>query len=330
MLNFQEFLETSTIHGLPRIASSKELLLKIFWFLVIIIGFSLAGSYIHNALQDFEKEPFMTKIETFPISKLKFPSVTVCPPKGYYTNLNYDLAKLALAEEDKKLDENDSLELRELAQELILGNEINKVVEADHKLMMKKRYESWYNNLTKLVLPYDSIDNGMKYEVVTSETVGEIKSPDYGLDFDEKTFMSKLYIDIVFYSPINIININDLTFVLEGEVDTFETVSNTMETMDFFPKDSNEALLIDRGKQNISRSFKVQAGTPILRMLMTLLIYHVLTVSYINISNFSTSKPRVDKRVSNLDVKILEIEIFSMSKTREIPQYLSTVEIINF
>ena len=143
MLNFQEFLESSTIHGLPRIASSKELLLKLFWFLVIIVGFSLAGSYIHNALQDFEKEPFMTKIETFPISKLKFPSVTVCPPKGYYTNLNYDLAKLA--EEDKKLDENDRLELRELAQELILGNEIAQLfLTVSYKIISCMRYWNQY------------------------------------------------------------------------------------------------------------------------------------------------------------------------------------------
>ena len=34
----------------------------------------------------------MTTIETLPISELKFPKVTVCPPKNTFTDLNYDLA----------------------------------------------------------------------------------------------------------------------------------------------------------------------------------------------------------------------------------------------
>ena len=90
----QEFLETSTIHGLPRIAASTRRYLKIFWFLVVVTGFSVSGSFIYNALYDFEIKPFTTTIETFPISLLKFPSIIVCPPKGSFTNLNYDLGKV--------------------------------------------------------------------------------------------------------------------------------------------------------------------------------------------------------------------------------------------
>ena len=123
MLNLQEFLETTTIHGLPRIVSSKKKILKLFWFLVVLIGFSVAGSLIYNALQDYENDPITTKIETFPISKLKFPAITVCPPKGSYTNLNYDL--LNLDKNVKWLNETDKLELQQLTQEIILSNEID-------------------------------------------------------------------------------------------------------------------------------------------------------------------------------------------------------------
>ena len=94
MQNLQEFLETSTIHGFPRIASSTKRYLKIFWFLVVVTGFSVSGSFIYNALYDFENKPFTTTTETFPISQLKFPSMIVCPPKGSFTNLNYDLINL--------------------------------------------------------------------------------------------------------------------------------------------------------------------------------------------------------------------------------------------
>ena len=81
MLNFQEFLETSSIHGLPRIASSKKAALKLFWLLTILVGFSVAGSLIYKAIRGYDEDPFVTKIETFPIAELKFPSITVCPPK---------------------------------------------------------------------------------------------------------------------------------------------------------------------------------------------------------------------------------------------------------
>ena len=91
MFDLREFLETSTIHGLPRIASSRKKFLKLFWFLTIVVGFSFAGLLILNALLEYEENPFISTIETFPITQLNFPSIIVCPPKGTFTNLNYDL-----------------------------------------------------------------------------------------------------------------------------------------------------------------------------------------------------------------------------------------------
>ena len=93
MFNLQEFLETSTIHGLQRIATSRKKFQKLFWFLAISVGFSVAALLIFNALREYNANPITTAIETFPIDQLKFPSILVCPPKGTYTNLNYDLGK---------------------------------------------------------------------------------------------------------------------------------------------------------------------------------------------------------------------------------------------
>ena len=49
--------------------------------------------------------PVMTTITTHSIGQLKFPTVTVCPPKGSNTALNYDLMKLknrTLSREDRE------------------------------------------------------------------------------------------------------------------------------------------------------------------------------------------------------------------------------------
>ena len=55
MKNMWEFLETSTIHGLSRIASSK-MLLRLFWSLIVLLGFTTAGYLITNALGKVEFE----------------------------------------------------------------------------------------------------------------------------------------------------------------------------------------------------------------------------------------------------------------------------------
>ena len=42
---------------------------------------------------DWQASPIATSISTHPISELDFPTVTVCPPEGSNTALNYDLAR---------------------------------------------------------------------------------------------------------------------------------------------------------------------------------------------------------------------------------------------
>ena len=46
---------------------------------------------IYESFQAWEESPVSTNIETLPITEITFPKVTVCPPKGTYTDLNYDL-----------------------------------------------------------------------------------------------------------------------------------------------------------------------------------------------------------------------------------------------
>ena len=93
MLNmgvFKQFLENSTVHGLSYISSSKSIS-RFLWTLVVVSGFSFACVLIYQSYQSWESSPVSTTIETRPISEIKFPKITVCPPKNTFTNLNFDL-----------------------------------------------------------------------------------------------------------------------------------------------------------------------------------------------------------------------------------------------
>ena len=59
--------------------------------LVVVFGFSTAFFLINSSYVDWQASPIATSISTHPISELDFPTVTVCPPKGSNTVLNYDL-----------------------------------------------------------------------------------------------------------------------------------------------------------------------------------------------------------------------------------------------
>ena len=93
MEGFKEFLETSTIHGLNYISTIKNRIIKLFWIIVVIGGFVIASILINSSFSEWEKSPISTTTETFPISECFFPKLTVCPPKGTSTPLNYGLVK---------------------------------------------------------------------------------------------------------------------------------------------------------------------------------------------------------------------------------------------
>ena len=74
----KEFLATSTIHGLQYILASKKVI-KLFWLLIVITGFSGAGILINLSFQHWDASPISTTIETRPIEDIILPKITVCP-----------------------------------------------------------------------------------------------------------------------------------------------------------------------------------------------------------------------------------------------------------
>ena len=63
------------------------------WGLIVFLGFLFSGILIYESYGDFKDSPILVSITTKPIKGLDFPTVTVCPPKGSTTVLNYDLMK---------------------------------------------------------------------------------------------------------------------------------------------------------------------------------------------------------------------------------------------
>ena len=66
MEDFKEFLDRSTIGGLNFISSTKNFA-KIFWIIVVLTSFIVSFIEIHNLFQNWELNPIITTIETFPI-----------------------------------------------------------------------------------------------------------------------------------------------------------------------------------------------------------------------------------------------------------------------
>ena len=86
------------------------------WTCVVILGFSSAGYLINSSYSDWQNSPVSTSISTHPIADLDFPAVTVCPPKGSNTALNYDLMKA----DNKSLTEQDRENLMSAIHDIII------------------------------------------------------------------------------------------------------------------------------------------------------------------------------------------------------------------
>ena len=57
-------------------------------------SFLTAGYLINDVYASWGESPTISSVKTFPIAELKFPDITVCPPKHTYTSLGYDLKKI--------------------------------------------------------------------------------------------------------------------------------------------------------------------------------------------------------------------------------------------
>ena len=142
----KDFLESSTIHGLVYIVTTRKLV-RLLWVLIVIGGFSGASYLIYESFQDWTDNPISTTIETKPITEITFPKVTVCPPKNTYTDLNYDLMMI----ENMTVDNDTRGKLVNYAQEQLYYYLYNKIMNNLNLLQDKDRYFNWYHGYTALI-----------------------------------------------------------------------------------------------------------------------------------------------------------------------------------
>ena len=220
MDGIKNFLESSTIHGLSYISSSKALPVRLFWILVVLGGFTVAGLLIHSSFQAWEENPVDTTIETLPISQLEFPMVNVCPPANTLTSLNYDIVKA----ENNKLTEPVKDDLIKFADEWVQDREFENIYTEQSAFKEENKYFNLYSGLTHFELAYQRpTETVYKYSMSTADTAGFISTPLLGQDMDLARYkLGEVVYKYYIHLPSNI-TLPGLSLVLQLQVDLKET-----------------------------------------------------------------------------------------------------------
>ena len=154
-----------------------------------------------------------TTIETVPIEQITFPTVTVCPPKNTFTNLNEDLVML----ENMIVDNETRDELIHHALDLILDLVHDQNINNLNKLQESNRYTNWFKGLTEIGLPYHDPHNGFIHIINTSAYSGTVSTNNFGEEFDADLLDDHVFFEVNFYSPPNWIYNAAVTLNLEIE-----------------------------------------------------------------------------------------------------------------
>ena len=149
MERLRSFLESSTIHGLGYISTTRSFA-RAFWVFVVISGFTGAGVLIYQSFKSWADSPIVTTIENLPIEKFTFPKVTVCPLKNTYTDVNYDIMKAG----NVNLDEMTRNELANYVMSVLEDDKYDKMMTNINNLQVPDKYYDWYHGYRNVKLPY--------------------------------------------------------------------------------------------------------------------------------------------------------------------------------
>ena len=204
------FLESSTIHGLTYISTTRKYI-RLFWILVVIGGFLGASLLIKESFDSWSESPVKITLETTPIAEIRLPKVTVCPPKNTFTDLNYNLImteNITLTEETKE-------KLYKHAIEVINEKSFSKN-DTWIKLHEEDRFYHWYHGYTRIRSPYYDSDE-LNIPISTSATSGVVTTQHYGEQFMPDLVEKKLYYRVFVYPPESVKNNEDVTLHFKVE-----------------------------------------------------------------------------------------------------------------
>ena len=264
MENIKHFLETSTIHGLTHISTTRKHA-RVFWIAVVVFGFTFSVYLIQQSFKAWDESPVTTTIETLPIANLTFPTVTVCPPRNTFTDLNHHLRM----SDNMTLDNDIRKALSNYAVELLHGHFFEFNLARLNKMQQEHRYRNWYYGTSHIVLPFKKwkFPNNIFYSVVTSAMSGVMWTQYFGEKYDQ----DKVETDILYQVQ------------LKPPADNL-TLHFTMEKVAVKESDTDkESLLIQNkyinmGTKNISRTLKVPPKYTTIRLQRKIQIEEVLKI----------------------------------------------------
>ena len=210
----QNFLEISTIHGLQHISTARNCVRPL-WFCVVFTSFISAGYIISLSYKSWQENPITTTVDIIPMSQIKFPKVTVCPPKGTYTSLNYDIMKaerINLNNETRQMFTDFSLDV---IQETLFHSMMKRM----NIMQEKNRYYNLYKGYSKFDNPYyqcipidlsmslNQCNLGSRYNSLTTYvTSGSISTYNFGKPFNNDNFNNFIEAQIEIFVPDSISN----------------------------------------------------------------------------------------------------------------------------
>ena len=206
----KDYLEASSLAGLSFISSSNSVWSRSAWIIAVIPSVFFAVYQIDSTFKSWDKNPVSTDIEVLPISGVKLPGITVCPPKGSHTALNYDLIRA----KNITLDNKDRQEMIYHAIDLLIDDD---VVVANEDMftygdMQRNILEGHTPLLTKFSKRYKPPDerNEDAYkewvfsrntsEFFTSETSGSLSNIGFGEEFE----LTKFHLYITWYCHLQV------------------------------------------------------------------------------------------------------------------------------
>ena len=76
--SIKDTLESSTIHAIPSIVRNRFYLIKIIWFLCLIVSSGFCGWFIQKSLTDYFSYDVVSKTDIVYVNKIIFPIVSIC------------------------------------------------------------------------------------------------------------------------------------------------------------------------------------------------------------------------------------------------------------
>ena len=169
---FVEFLESSTIHGLAHISRAKSRSARLAWMAIVLASFSIAIAMITSSYKEWQESPVSTTIITHPITELEFPAITVCPPRGSNTAMNFLLEKV----ENENFTDDQRQKLKDIAREVFIEIPNKKQASQMMELLSKDNMRSIYDDMATL----PEIDEKNVVTLRFQEPQGSVESPGFG------------------------------------------------------------------------------------------------------------------------------------------------------